>query len=320
MERYSVGIDAGVERQIYGLYDDNMKLTHQISCNNNPAARPEDSMDLMVKQIQRLVQEAGASMKQLKGVGVAFPAHIDFAQGSIIAAANMRQFNGYSLCDELEKRMDLPVWLDNDANAAAYAEFKLGAGKGCDHMLYLQLGTGIGGGIVINRQIFRGNYGAAGEFGHMLVSDSQGFLCGCGMTGCVQSLAAVPMLVRYAQEKIEEGRQSILPELAGSVDQISLKNIALAYRKKDSLAMEIMDLAVETLGRMFVSLYQAFNIANVVYGGDLVKLGNALVDGMIIRFLQNCEMARKYPVSFKPAKLGDQGIMLGAALLVGMKK
>ena len=84
--------------------------------------------------------------------------------------------------------------------------------------------------------------------------------------------------------------------------------------------MEIMDLAVETLGRMFVSLYQAFNIANVVYGGDLVKLGNALVDGMIIRFLQNCEMARKYPVSFKPAKLGDQGIMLGAALLVGMKK
>ena len=97
-------------------------------------------------------------------------------------------------------------------------------------------------------------------------------------------------------------------------------SVAMAAKAGVILAMEIMDLAVETLGRMFVSLYQAFNIANVVYGGDLVKLGNALVDGMIIRFLQNCEMARKYPVSFKPAKLGDQGIMLGAALLVGMKK
>lgn len=320
MERYSVGIDAGVEKQTYGLYDENMKLAHRISCENNSATRPAEAMDHMVRQIQKLVQEAGASMKQLKGIGVAFPAHIDFARGSIIAAANMRQFNGYAFCDELEQRTDLPVWLDNDANAAAYAEFKLGAGKGCEHMLYVHMGTGIGGGIVINRQIFRGNYGAAGEFGHMLVSDSQGFLCGCGMTGCVQSLAAVPMLVRYAREKIEEGRQSMLPDLAGGVDQISLKNISLAYRKRDPLAMEIMDLAVETLGRMFVSLYQAFNIANIVYGGDMVKLGNALVDGMIIRFLQNCEMARKYPVNFSPAKLGDQGILMGAALLVGMRK
>lgn len=320
MERYSVGIDAGVERQIYGLYDDNMKLTHQISCNNNPAARPEDSMDLMVKQIQRLVQEAGASMKQLKGVGVAFPRISTLPRAPLSRRPTCASLTATPFAMSWKSGWIFRFGWTTTPTPRPMPNLSWARARDAITCCIYRWAPASAGAIVINRQIFRGNYGAAGEFGHMLVSDSQGFLCGCGMTGCVQSLAAVPMLVRYAQEKIEEGRQSILPELAGSVDQISLKNIALAYRKKDSLAMEIMDLAVETLGRMFVSLYQAFNIANVVYGGDLVKLGNALVDGMIIRFLQNCEMARKYPVSFKPAKLGDQGIMLGAALLVGMKK
>ena len=183
-------------------------------------------------------------------------------------------------------------------------------------MIYACLATGIGGGLILNGRLYRGMHGMAGEIGHMFVSDSTGYPCGCGVIGCVQSISSGTYMARYAMDRIKEGEESRILDYAGTLSNVDLMAVGRALQMNDPLALEVVNRGAEYLGRMFHSLNEIFDINVFVYGGGITKLGGRFIDRMVAAYRHYTLSDQKYPARFLPAELGDRSELIGAALLV----
>lgn len=315
MGPYYVGIDVGGTKLAYGLFDQKNQLLSRLEKPSQPQLSAEEIVDQLLTHVQELLADAGCGRQELAGVGACFPSYVNAETGYIIYSTNMPSLNGLDMRDMMQKRFAVPVQIDNDANAAAIAEHRRGAGRGHRHMLYITISTGIGGGIIIDNHLFRGSHGMAGEIGHVLVSENEGVQCGCGNRGCVESLSSGPSMASYAAWRMAQGQKSLLSELAGG-GNITGQHIGQALRQGDALALETVEHGAEYLARLFSSLYQMLNIDYVVYGGGAVKIGPELMDRAITRFDELTQYAHAYPVSYVPAELGDNAGIIGAALLM----
>lgn len=316
MKGYKVGIHVGATSMRVGLFNEKTELVSHRRTLTDCDAEVGRFFDLIERLTRELVAENGIAMEDLAGIGIAFPSSIDHTNGYIIETNSMLYLRNIPARELLEKRFHLPVCIDNDSNAFALAEHELGAGVGFDHMIYVTLATGIGGGIIINGRLFRGMHGMAGEIGHMLVSDSQGFPCSCGVMGCVQSISSGRYMAKYALERIKEGEDSAILEHAGTFANIDMLAVGRAYRVRDPLAVEIVERGADYLGRMFRSLNQIFDINVFVCGGGVTKLGESFTDRIISTYRHYSPMDERYPARFLPAKLGELGGIYGAALLI----
>lgn len=315
MEKYYIGIDVGGTKLAYGLFNKDCKLINRFKAKTNPDLEPEEMLDEMCVHIDTLLSDSSLTRENLDGVGVVFPSHIDFENGFVITTASLPKWDNVPLKKLLSERLGVAIEVDNDANAAAIAEHLFGAGKGRKHMLYVTISTGIGGGIILNNSIFRGSYGAAGEFGHMIISDD-GYLCGCGNKGCIMSLASGPKIIRYTKDRLREGCCSTLSCMVQSLDDLTCKHIEDAAKEGDRLAIEIIERTGDFLGVMFANLYQIFNINHFVVGGGVSKFGKPLFDRFNEKFKKLCKISSAYPVSIVPAMLGDDIGIIGAVTLV----
>ncbi|MDL2319315.1 ROK family protein, partial [Eubacteriales bacterium OttesenSCG-928-A19] len=300
-----IGVDFGGTKIAYGLYDEGMRLLDRGRVRTEVDAAPTDVIDSMARDITGLVARAGRAMSEVVGVGVGFPSHIDFDGGRVIIATNLPVWEDVPLRDLLSARLSLPVWVDNDTNTAALAEHRLGAGQGARHMAYMTISTGIGCGFIINGDMYRGTHGFAGELGQIFVSDTHGYGNERMNPGVIQSIASGPRLARMARERIAGGRESRILHHAGTPDAIDCEHIGLALAEDDALATEIVDFAAHYLGRTLCSLYELMDLGVIVYGGGVTKLGPRLTGGMIDAFYALSHGARKRPVDFRPAALGD---------------
>lgn len=313
---YTVGIDVGGTKTALGLFDDRHALVEKRAMESEPGLGFEEMLGLIGQELGGLLSAAGAGRSELKGVGLGLPGHVHFEQGLLLTAPNLPNWAGKNVRDEASKRFGVPCLADNDANVAALAEFTAGAGRGSQNMAYVTISTGVGCGLVLGGKLFHGTYGAAGELGHLFVSDSGRIRCGCGRTGCVEAMSSGTGMANYAKLRIAEGAKSILPGLAGGADHVTAKHIALAVKAGDPLAAEVVDRAAEGLARAFYNVYQLINCETLVYGGGVGKLGPALFDRVKQRFFELIPLARDYPMRFLPARLGDDAGICGAALLV----
>ncbi len=311
-----IGIDFGGTKIAYGLYDNDMRLLDRLRVKTDAEAQPEAVMDAMARDVRALMDQAGYPMADLAGIGIGFPSHISYEQGSVLIATNLPLWEDVALRDELGARLGVPVWVDNDTNCAALAEHRLGAGQGARHMAYMTVSTGVGCGFILNGEMYRGTHGFAGELGQMFVSDREGFGTRRMNAGVVQSISSGPAMVKLAQARIAEGRRSTIPAHAGTADAIMCEHIGAAYAEGDALAAEIVEHAVLYLGRTLVNLYELMDIGVIVYGGGVLKIGPRLVDGMIEVFYSLSHGAKKCPVDFRPAALGDDAGLIGAGLMV----
>ena len=316
MANYSIGIDVGGTRIKLGLFDAVAEqLVESRSFLTDREFTAGELSDYLTGRTNAILAKHGLSMSDVRGVGAAFPGMIDYAKGVVVEASTLIGLNEQPLRDMLRERMGVPVYVDNDANVAALAEYRLGAGRGHDHMIYASLATGIGGGLILNGQLYRGMHGMAGEIGHMFISDSTGYPCGCGVTGCVQSISSGAYMARYAIERIKEGEESRILDYAGTLSNIDTLAVGRALQMNDPLAIEVVTRGAEYLGRMFHSLNQIFDINIFVYGGGITKLGHKFLDRMVASYRHHSLSDQKYPAQFLPAELTDPEL-IGAALLV----
>ncbi|MBQ8506202.1 MAG: ROK family protein [Clostridia bacterium] len=314
MKKYSIGIDIGATNTKIGLFDD-AQLIAQSQELTDPEADQQRLLDFIEALVRRILLANNIKMAELKGVGAAFPCYIDHKNGVAIESNYIMALNNAPLKALLEARLDVPVALENDANAAALAEHRLGAGMGQDNMIYTALATGIGGGLILNGKLYRGMHGMAGEIGHMFVSDSIGYPCPCGVTGCVQSISSGAHMAKYVTDRIKEGEDSAILNYAGTLSNIDMVAVGKALKNNDSLALEVVNRGAEYLGRMFHSLNHIFDINYFVYGGGVAKLGPRFIDRMIAAYRHYSLLDQRFPAQFVPAKFGDQAGMYGAALL-----
>ena len=316
MSKYAIGIDVGATNSKIGLFDSQMRLVKVINTLTDKELEADQLLDILAMQAKQLMKEQEITSADVRGVGAAFPSFIDFKNGVVLETSNIISLTDQPVRKMLSERLNLPVWLDNGANCAALAEHELGAGRGQNDMIYATIASGIGGALILNDRLYRGIHGMAGEIGHMFISDSTGYPCSCGVTGCVQSISSGIHMARYVTDRIKEGMDSRILEHAGTLSNIDMRAVGKALNQGDPLALEVVSRGAEYLGRMFHSLNMIFDINVFVYGGGVTKLGKKFVDRMIAAYRHYSLMDQRFPAQFLPAELGDDAGLIGAALLV----
>ena len=316
MRNYVVGVDVGGTRIKLGLFDSNMQLVSEYKYLTDKDGTAAELINFLAQQVRALLDRSGLTLNDVRGIGAAFPSSIDIKRGVTLESSSIVLLNEQPVRDMLQQRLEVPIFVDNDGNVAALAEHKYGAGRGYDNLIYATLATGIGGGLILNGQLYRGMHGMAGEIGHMFVSDSTGYPCGCGVIGCVHSISSGQHMARYAMDRIKEGEESRILDYAGTLSNVDMVAVGRALQMNDPLALEVVNRGAEYLGRMFHSLNQIFDINIFVYGGGITNLGHRFTDRMIASYRHHSLMDQKYPAKFLPAELGERAEIIGAALLV----
>lgn len=316
MQEYAIGIDVGGTNIKVGLFDREMNLVRSLQTLTDKELEADRMIGHLAVQVRQLMAESHLVTTDVRGIGAAFPSFIDYENGVVVETSNIISLNDLPVRRMLAERLQLPVWLENDANAAALAEHELGAGRGHDDMIYATISTGIGGALILNGKLYRGMHGMAGEIGHMFISDSTGYPCACGVTGCVESISSGAHMARYATDRIKEGVDSRILDHAGTLTNVDMVAVGRALASGDSLALEVVNRGAEYLGRMFHSLSMIFDINVFVYGGGVTQLGKRFVDRIVASYRHYSLMDQRYPARFLAAELGNNAGLIGAALLV----
>jgi glucokinase len=239
---------------------------------------------------------------------------VDSEEGVLRFSPNV-SWRELPIAARIGEALGLPCQLDNDANVAAWGEWRFGAGRGYRHMLLVTLGTGIGGGIVAGRRLFRGAHGFGGEIGHFIV-EPNGPLCGCGNRGCWEQVASGHAIGRLGREAARERPDSLLAELAGDPDAVSGVIVADAARRGDAVANDVLHEVGRRLGEGIAGLINVLDPQVVVVGGGAVEAGDALLEPARERCAAAIEGPAYRPkVPIVPAVLGNDAGAIGAAAL-----
>ena len=238
----------------------------------------------------------------------------------IISSPNLPGWYDIPLRDIVREKYGVNTFLINDADAAALGEHRFGAGKEVDNLILLTLGTGIGGGIVIDGKLYTGLHGSAAEIGHMTI-DVNGPKCNCGNIGCLETLASGTAMAKEAIRRISQGEKSSLTEIVdGEIENITAEEVSLAAQGGDSLASEVILKTATYLGIGMVNLVNIFNPEMIIAGGGMAKMGDLLLNParQVVR-----ERAFSLPaqaVRIVPAQLGDDAGVLGVAIFAFQQK
>jgi glucokinase len=262
--------------------------------------------------IKDLLSEPAARDLPLLGIGVSLPGAVDSQSGDVRDSYNLR-LHSYPLRRILSAEFGLPVYVEHDASVAALAEHYYGAGRNLSHLIYILVSTGIGSGILIDGQIYRGESGVSGELGHIIL-DPGGQMCVCGKLGCLEALAAAPAILTSARWMASHGRSELLSALSGDEPQyITLEIVAQAARQGDSIANEILTKSATHLAQGITTYASLFDISHMIVGGEVAELGEVYFDPL----RRELERFRRDNLEIKiiPAELKQDTFLRGISML-----
>ena len=305
-----IGIDAGGTKLLGGVVDDELVVHHRVHRLWRGADRAE-VLEVMVEA----VEEARAAAPDAAAVGFGIPSLVDWERGVSVMSVHL-PLDDVSFRDLMRERLDLPVYVDNDANCAVLAEQRHGAAVGASHVAMLTLGTGIGGGLVLDGRVYRGSSGAGAELGHMVV-DLDGPECqdDCPGRGCLEALASGPVVAREAVEAARREPRSALGRALASGREITGPLVTELAHDGDEAARGVLELIGRRLGAGITGIVNALNPEVVVVGGGVVAAGDLLLDPARGVVAERALRPSRDQVRIVPARFGDEAGMLGAALL-----
>ena len=306
----TIGIDVGGTKVLGGVVDESGKVL-TTARKDTPRQGGSALTQTIADVAKELLQQHSVS-----SVGVSAAGFVSSDRKTMLATPNIADWNGVDLDHQLNQLIGLPVVIENDANAAAWGEAKFGAGKNQDHMMMLTVGTGIGGGIVVNGALCRGAYGIAAEYGHMRVVPD-GHICGCGARGCFEQYASGNALLRHAREAINaspEVARNLLSRGDGTVAGLTGQAITEAAREGDPVALTAFNTTGQWLGAGIASLAVLLDPACVVIGGGVIEAGEILLKPTRESLERNMPFAGKHPYpKIIAAQLGNEAGLVGVA-------
>jgi glucokinase len=317
-KEWYVGIDLGGTSIKLALISSDGEIGFKTEAPTNVTNGGDHILYQMNKMIDRGLENLQLKRSQVKGIGIGAPAFLDMETGFVHEAVNLGWKN-FALKDKLQELAQLPVIVDNDANIAALGEMWKGAGEGAKDILCVTLGTGVGGGVIINGQIHHGAKGTSGEIGHVTVVFDRGFRCNCGKTGCLETVASATGIVRLTQEALRDGRSSLLQQIMEEKGKLEAKDIAISAEKGDKLSLEILDRVGNYLGLALGNHAVVMNPEKIVIGGGVSRAGDVLFKP-IRNYYQKYALAHLTgSIGIVPATLGNDAGVIGAAWLVQTK-
>jgi glucokinase len=306
----SIGIDVGGTKILGGVVDDKGVVLARARKDT-----PRQGGAALTQTIAETVKELMLDHK-VESVGVSAAGFVSSDRKTMLATPNIADWNDVDLDSQLKSLIGLPVVIENDANAAAWGEAKFGAGRKQNHMMMLTVGTGIGGGIVVDGQLYRGAFGIAAEFGHMRVVP-EGHICGCGARGCFEQYASGNALLRHAREAINaspEVARNLLSRGDGTVAGLTGQIITQAAQEADPIALAAFNTTGQWLGAGIASLAVLLDPACVVIGGGVIDAGEILLAPTRESLERTMPFAGKHPYpELIAAELGNDAGLVGVA-------
>lgn len=309
MSQYVFGVDIGGTTVKLGLFDSEGSLLDKWEIPTRTEESGSNILPDIAKAIQQKLKEKQLAKENVVGVGVGAPGPID-NQGVVHRAVNLG-WGVFSIKDTLEEILKMPVMAGNDANVAALGEMWKGGGQGSSDLIVVTLGTGVGGGIIVDGKILTGVTGAGGEIGHIHVEDNESEKCGCGNTGCLEQYASATGVTRLANRRLAESEKESL--LRGG--EVSAKTVFDAVKAGDALAMEVAEEFGKYLGNCLAAIAGVVNPEAIVLGGGVSKAGEILINYIKPHYEKNVFHGSRN-VKFSLATLGNDAGIYGAAKLV----
>lgn len=309
-----IGIDIGGTKILAAMIDPDGRILARAK----QKTRAEETADAVIQRIVgtalEVMQATQIGPREILCIGAGAPGPLDTNRGLVLEAPNLGWKN-VPLATILTERLGAPAYISNDVNAGTWGEYLLGAGREADACLGVFIGTGIGGGIVLNGSLYEGASGVAGEIGHMLI-DPKGPTCGCGQKGCLEAYASRTAITRDIWAEIKAGGKSRILDAKEKGEQIRSKQLSRAFEEGDKLIIGVLEKAAKYLGIGIASAAHLINPDRIILGGGVVEaLGEKYVSRVREAFVARAFKSVSAAAEIVEARLGDDAVVLGAAFL-----
>ncbi|MBQ7160525.1 MAG: ROK family protein [Clostridia bacterium] len=315
---YYIGVDLGGTNIAIGICDEERHIVLKDKVPTGAHRETDRIIEDMAGLCRDLVERTGISWDEIGYVGIAAPGTVDPAHGVVMYCNNIKMFH-YPICDKLASLLPAPkkVYLENDANAAALAEAKVGAGAGKDDVIMITLGTGLGGGIVIDGKLYSGFNYAGAELGHMII-EHNGKHCTCGNDGCWEAYSSATGLIRMTKEKLAETKDTVMWDMVeGDIEKASARTAFNAAKQGDRAGKEVVDMYIDYLATGMINIVNIFQPEVFCIGGGVCGEGDYLLKPLtkIVDERQYGAASREIKTAIRIAELGNDAGIIGAALI-----
>lgn len=309
-----VGVDLGGTNIAVGLVDENSILKYHKSTPTRAERGSKEVIKDIIKLINETIRDYGINKETVKAIGIGVPGIAEPNSGEVIYCVNLG-WNNVPLKQDLEKELNIPVFVDNDATVAGLAEYKIGVMRNCESGVFITLGTGVGGGIVINGKVRSGFNGVGSEIGHMIVGENF-YPCNCGRNGCLETFTSSTALINYTRKLIGEGNEtSIVKKTKGSLEEINGRIIFEAAKEGDYVANKAVDRLVKYLAIGITNIINIIDPEIVALGGGLSGAGDFLL-AKVQEEVERVRYMKMIPIGkIVLATLRNEAGIIGAAAL-----
>ena len=318
-EKYRICLDVGGTKVLGAVFNEAREPVHSIkkkSAENGEGL--ENVEQVIVSVVEELLASSGIPMEQVSAIASSIPGVIDQKAGVVLFTPNLPMRN-YDMGSAMKKRFGVPFYIGNDVNLGVLGEYRFGAARGYRNVVGVFVGTGVGGGLILNGELFTGNAFKAAEIGHMVL-DPEGPLCGCGQRGCLEAFSSKQGMSAYIRQQTARGRASLLGE-AVQTGVFKSKKLKKALAVKDPVAMEAVDRSCHYLAVATGSLINIFSPDLVLYGGGVIEaLGDLYLEKILAEADRYCMPEIRKTVELKCASLGDDSVLYGALSLIEEKE
>lgn len=312
-QKYAIGVDLGGTSIKLGIVSETGKLIKKTSVKTEAEKGPTKVIEKIVQGIYELTEK---SKYIIDGIGIGCPGVVTPGKGIVENPPNLPGWNKVNIGKIISKEFKKPVIVDNDANAAAIGELTFGSGKNFNSFIMITLGTGVGGGIVIDKKIYHGDFGAAGEIGHISI-DYNGPKCNCGSYGCIEAYAGNQYLKERVREQLNNRPESKMWKLIeNDLSKVSPRNIQEAAESGDAFAKSVIEELGFQLGSAFTSLCNVLDISVFIIGGGIAGFGKPLFNSIKKTIAKRVMAPIRPRVKVLPAKLKNDAGIKGASALV----
>ena len=315
-KKYNICLDIGGTKVLGAVFDEKEKIVCKIKRRSTEQGSKAENIEAVIIDVTRLLlRKANIKKSQINAISAGVPGIIDSKTGVVVFTPNL-PWRDYDLRGAIEKEFGAKFYLGNDVNVGVLGEFEYGAAKGYKNIVGFFLGTGLGGGLILNKKLYEGHLFKAGELGHMVV-DENGLECGCGNHGCLETFASKKGMAKYILGEVAKGRESMMAEYIDENGVFKSKYLKAAVVAGDAVALEAVDRACHYLAIGTGNMMSALSPDCIVYGGGVVEaLGDLVVNKVLAEVDAYAMPAIRPSVDIKKAALGDFSNIYGSLALI----
>ncbi len=314
-ESYNICLDVGGTKVLGAIFDENREIVYRLKKKSKGEGNSTQNVEkVIVSVVEEMIEESGISRKQIHAISSSAPGVIDQDAGVVLFTPNL-PWRNYNIKKSMEDKFGIPFFIGNDVNLGVLGEYKYGAARGYKNVVGFFVGTGMGGGLILNGELFTGNQFKAAEYGHMIL-DPEGPLCNCGQRGCLEAFSSKQGMSAYIRQQVSRGRESLMAD-AVKEGVFRSKHLKKALAAKDPVAMEAVDRACHYLAIATGNMINTISPDLVIYGGGIIEAMGDLFLGKILSEVDRyCMTSIRPTVDIKNASLGDDSVIYGALALI----